>query len=99
VARKGEKRNSGRHLAEKSEGKMYLENHGLNGSILLKWVLKMEWCELGSSGAELGKAAGFCKEGNDHSAHIKYRKLLDELKYYKLLIKGLRSTEPFTRQK
>jgi len=88
VARKGEKRNSGRHFVGRSEGKMYLEDHGLNESILLKWVLKMEWRGLDSSGAEFGQAAGFGRESNDHSPHIKYRKLLDELKCYELLMKG-----------
>jgi hypothetical protein len=88
VARKGEKRNSDRHFVRKSEGKMYLEDHGLNEIILLKWVLKMKWLGLDSFGAEFRQAAGFYKEGNDHSTHIKYRKLLDELKYYKLLMKG-----------
>jgi hypothetical protein len=57
----------------------------------------VEWRILDSSGAEFGQAAGFCREGNDHSAHIKYMKLLDELKYYEFLMK-LRFTEPFTRQ-
>jgi hypothetical protein len=52
VARKGEKRNSDRHFVRKSEGKMYLEDHGLNESILLKWFLKMEWLGLDSFGAE-----------------------------------------------
>ena len=67
---------------------MYLEDRGLNESILLKLILKMEWRGLDSSGAEFGQAAGFSKEGNDHSAHIKYRKLLYELKYYELLMNG-----------
>lgn len=57
----------------------------------------MEWRGLDSSDAEFGQAAGFCREGNDHSAQIKYRKLLDELKYYELLMKGT-GPEPFTRQ-
>ena len=71
MARKGEKINSGKHVVGKSEVKMYLEDYGLNESILLKLVLKMEWHGLDSSGAEFGQAAGFSKEGNDHSAHIK----------------------------
>jgi hypothetical protein len=39
---KGEKGNSGRHLVETSEGRMFSENHGINGSILLKCVLKKD---------------------------------------------------------
>jgi len=50
----------------------------------------MEWRGLDSSSAEFGQTAGFSKEGNDHSAHIKYRKLLEELKYCELLMKSSR---------
>ena len=88
MARKGEKINSGRHFVGKSEGYIHLEGHGLNEITLLKWVLKVEWRGLDSSGAEFGQAAGFCKESNDHSAHIKYRKLLNGLNYYEFLMKG-----------
>jgi hypothetical protein len=59
VVRKGEKINSGRHFVGKTEGKKSLEDHGLNESILLKWVLKIEWRGLDSSGTEFRQVASF----------------------------------------
>ena len=46
----------------------------------------MDWIHFAQ---DLDKRRAFIgKVGNDHSAHIKYRKLLDELKYYEILMRG-----------
>jgi len=48
VARVGDRRSAYRVLVRKSEGKSYLKDVGIDGRILLKWVLTNWNCKAGT---------------------------------------------------
>jgi hypothetical protein len=57
----------------------HLEDPGVNGKILLRWIFRKLDGGLGLDRAGLGEeqVAGTCERGNEHSVSIKCREFLD----------------------
>jgi hypothetical protein len=52
----------------------HLEDLGVDGNIILEWILNMVGvCRLESSGQGEGAVEGSCEHGNEPSGSIKYR--------------------------
>jgi hypothetical protein len=67
------------HVARmgKREGKRPLGRHGIDGRIILEWILEMGWGHvLDRSSSGYGQVAGFCECGNEPSTFIKCGDLL-----------------------
>jgi hypothetical protein len=74
-----ERRGAYNVLLGKTEGKSPLEEAGVDGSIILKWIIKQwnRWYGLDYSGSGYGQVACFCKCGNEPSNSIKFGGFFD----------------------
>jgi hypothetical protein len=66
-------------LFEILKGRDHSKDLGVNGRIILKWILG-KWCVrcgLNSSGSEKGLVAGSCQHGNEPTIFMKGGKHLD----------------------
>jgi hypothetical protein len=79
VAHIGERRGVYTVLVGKPEGKSYLEDPGVDGNIILRWIFRMWNVEAwtGSLWLRIGKVWGICECGNEPSGSIKCGKFLD----------------------
>jgi hypothetical protein len=88
----GEMRNAYNILVPKNlKGREHLEDLGVDGRIILEWVLeghKVGRCGLAASGSGCGPVAGCCERGNEPSISIKGRESLEQLSDCQLLKKG-----------
>jgi hypothetical protein len=79
VARVGERRIVCAVLVRKPYGKMTLEDLGIVGRLILKWMLENRMggrgLDLSGSGCEI--VVGFCVHGSEPSGSIKCREFLD----------------------
>jgi hypothetical protein len=69
-------------LMEKHEGTNHLKDRGVDGRMILKWILE-KWDVrhgLGRSGSGQKQVAGSCECGNKPSGSIKCREFLEKLK-------------------
>jgi hypothetical protein len=79
VVRTGEGRGAYRILVGRPEGRNHLEDRGVDGRIILKWIFK-KWDGghgLDSYGSGQGQVAGSCECGNEPSDSIKCGEFLD----------------------
>jgi len=78
VARMEDRRSSYRGLVGRLEEWIHLEDRGVDGSIILKWVVKnwdgVDWIGLAQ---ERGRVAGCCERGNEPSGSVKCGEFLD----------------------
>jgi hypothetical protein len=79
VARMGERRGAYRALVGKPEGRNHLEDPGVDGRIILKWIFERldGGHGLDRSGSGSGQVAGFCKYGDEPSGSIKCGEFLE----------------------
>jgi hypothetical protein len=72
-----EKKTACKILVGRPEGKDPLKGIGLDGRVLLEWVLKYGiGCGLDSSGSDLGPVPGSCEHGNEASDPLKGGEIL-----------------------
>jgi hypothetical protein len=80
MAHMGEKKNAYKDLAEKPEERNNLEDLGIDGKIILKYILKgIGWkrCGLDASVPEYGPLAGCYENGNESLSFIYLWEFLD----------------------
>jgi hypothetical protein len=78
VACMGEMRNVYKFWLENMNGRDHLEDVGVDGKILLEFILG-EWCGLYSSGSGQGLVAGRCEHCNKPLGSIKGGEFLDRV--------------------
>jgi hypothetical protein len=81
IARMGEMRNeySLFFLLEILKGRDHSEDLGIDGKIILEWILGKHGgkCGMDASGSGYGRMAGFCIHGDEPSSYIKGGEFLD----------------------
>lgn len=70
-------------MGKPHKGKTHIEDLGVCGSVILKYILnKLDGRSgLASSGSEYRKEAGLCKHGNKHSVFINAQNFLTNREY------------------
>jgi hypothetical protein len=71
----GERRGASRVLVGKPEGKRPLEDLGIDGRVILKWIFK-KW-DGGMYWIDLAQVVGCCEFGNEPSGSIQCEEFLD----------------------
>jgi hypothetical protein len=84
VARMGERRSVYRILVGKYEGKSHLEDPGVDGRVILRWIFRKldveVWTGLDRVGSGQGQVAGTCECGNETPGSIICGEFLDYLR-------------------
>jgi hypothetical protein len=74
----GERRGAYRALVGKPEGKNHLEDPGVDGRIILKWIFeRLDGAVTGLIWLRIGQVAGSCECGDEPSGSIKCREFLE----------------------